>query len=234
MGVRPQSRMASISGVNVQRLVGLGQRRTPYISGSMTSDYGNNHYTFSPATRASFLQYLHDNPNNRRISEAERLNLIGWLTNPSAPSASQTESSRRNYVRKSFTWDKHSQTLISLGKKEGDKNRVVVTEDLILDVVERVHIDHGHPGWDTTWRAVHDSYYGILRADVIFLLKQCEICAQNPRKRPKGSTDLVPKSELANHDTSALMSTLSIEDLLYDPYSTSGVPRDDPYQGGRY
>ena len=77
---------------------------------------------------------------------------------------------------------------MSVPKKAGDKARQVVTTDKIADVVEKVHTDNGHAGWDATWKDISTSYYGILRSDVIFLLKQCQICSGNPSKRPKRCT----------------------------------------------
>ncbi|KAK4450246.1 hypothetical protein QBC34DRAFT_403135 [Podospora aff. communis PSN243] len=143
-------------------------------------------FTSSPATRAAFLTYLETHPNNRRITRGERDELIGWLTNHHAPPSSQKEFSRRNYVRKTFVWDVDGQVLAAVSK-DGRGNRPVITEDNIIEVVELVHTSNGHAGWDATWRDVSRSYYGIMRADVIFLLKRCEVCVADPRKRPKGS-----------------------------------------------
>jgi hypothetical protein len=53
---------------------------------------------------------------------------------------------------------------------------MVITTDMIADVVEIVYRDSGddgHSGWDTTWKDVSTLYYSILQADVIFLVKQC-------------------------------------------------------------
>ncbi len=84
---------------------------------------------------------------------------------------------------------------------------------MIADVVELVHKENGHAGWDATWKDVSSSYYGILRSDVIFLLKRCQICAENPRKRPKGSTATMPNSRLVDHSGHDLA---SLDDLSYD------------------
>lgn len=82
-----------------------------------------------------------------------------------------------------------------MDKTGEEKNRIVITDDLIVDIVESAHMQNDHLGWDATWRDVSNTYYGILRADVIFLLKECQICAQNPSKRPKGaSSKLNPQS----------------------------------------
>jgi hypothetical protein len=198
----------------------------------MANDSTNHPTSFSPRTRSGFLQYLHDNPNNRRISQAEKCNLIGWLTNPNTRPSSQKEFSRRHYARKKFAWDESRQSLLAVAQKDGEKDREVVTEDRIMDVVELVHTNTGHAGWDATWNEVRSSYYGILRADVIFLLKQCAICAPNPRKRPKGSTLTltITNSQLA--DQNDLNHPLLImDDLLHDDPLTSGFLQDEAHSG---
>lgn len=74
-----------------------------------------------------------------------------------------------------------------MGKTGQHKNRVVVTEDRIVDLVDSVHQQNSHAGWDATWATLSSSYYGVLRSDLIYLLRRCQICAENPSKRPKGS-----------------------------------------------
>ncbi|KAF2462088.1 hypothetical protein BDY21DRAFT_368221 [Lineolata rhizophorae] len=154
------------------------------MSGSYSQEVPS---AFTPATRSAFARYLSENPNNRRVSLAERENIIEWLTNPLRKPTTQKEFSRRNYVRNHFQWDQHSQRLMALGRREDEGSRIVVTEDQILEVVEQVHRDIGHAGWDATWKTLSAHYYGILRSDIIFLLRRCQICAQNPAKRPKGA-----------------------------------------------
>ena len=155
----------------------------------MTSNTSEFPSIFNPNTRDAFTVYLRQNPNNRRISRSERDDIVEWLTNPDKRSSSQKESSRRHYVRKTFEWDAREQHLLATGKTSQDEKRVVVTEDSIADVVEYVHQKNGHAGWDATWRDISSSYYGILRADLIFLLKRCQICVHIPSKQPKS---LVP------------------------------------------
>jgi hypothetical protein len=169
----------------------------------MTSTPLNKFATFTLGTREAFLQYLNATPNSRRVTKSEKDTLIEWLTNPHKRPSSQEEFSRRNYVRKTFSWDEKTQYLLAVAKKDGGKNRVVVTTDMIVDVVEIVHTDNGHAGWDATWKDVSTSYYGILRSDVIFLLKQCHspICADNPSKRPKGSIATMPHSQHPDHES---------------------------------
>ncbi|KAH6618286.1 hypothetical protein B0J18DRAFT_437032, partial [Chaetomium sp. MPI-SDFR-AT-0129] len=69
----------------------------------------NNTVTFKPSTQAEFLRHLEKNPNRRRICQPEKQNLIDWLCNSHALPSSQKEFSRRNYVKKTFTWDESGQ-----------------------------------------------------------------------------------------------------------------------------
>jgi hypothetical protein len=140
---------------------------------------------FSTATRADFIRYLQENPNGRRISLKEQENIVRWLTDPIQKPSSQKEFSRRNYARKTFAWDEITRQLSTAGRAPEDGPRLVVTENNIVEAVASVHESNGHLGWDATWRDISTRYYGILRSDVIHLLKQCPQCAQDPSKRPK-------------------------------------------------
>ena len=150
--------------------------------------------TFTSSIRSAFLQHVQENPNRRRVSQTEKQSIVEWLKNSHRRPLSQREFSRRNYVWKTFTWDERTQSLLAVGKREGEMPRAVVTEDLIADVVESTHEGNGHSGWDVTWEDVSAKYYGILRSDVIHLLKRCQTCALNPSKRPKGSAASIPRS----------------------------------------
>lgn len=153
----------------------------------------------SPITKTAFLQYLYDNPNSRRVTQTGKDELIKLLTDLNPPPSSQKEFSRRNYVRKTFRWDENRRVLLAVAKKGEEQEREVITEDAIMDTVEKVHNGIGHAGWDASWKRISASYYGILRADVIFLLKLCRICATDPRKRPKHSIYLIPSSLPGNN-----------------------------------
>ena len=139
---------------------------------------------FDDESKAAFLAFLHEHPNNRRMSSAERALIIEWLAGVTRRPTCQREFSRRNYVKKTFAWDGESQDLLAIGKKNNE-HRVVITIESIADVVETIHLRNNHMGWDATWRDVSSAYYGILRSDVIFLLKRCYVCAHDPSKRTK-------------------------------------------------
>lgn len=172
----------------------------------MASASSNDSGTFSPSTKTAFVRYLCETPNTRRVSHADKEIIIEWLMNPLKRPSTQKEFSRRNYVRKTFDWDEQTQTLLAVGKSNEQKNRVVITEDMIADVVEFVHQENSHAGWDATWRAVSTSYYGILRSDLIFLLRQCQTCAQNPSKRPKIPAT-TPNTQPVDHESLEVLDT---------------------------
>ena len=160
------------------------------------SEYKSNYtITFTRDTKLAFLSHLHQNPNPRRVTQTAREDIIEWLTNPHKRPSTQKEFSRRHYIRKTFVWDEKTYNLLAPANKIGEQDRVVITEDSIADVVELVHEGNGHAGWDATWKDISSSYYGILRMDVIFLLKECQLCVHDPRKRPKGSAGVVPNTQ---------------------------------------
>jgi hypothetical protein len=140
---------------------------------------------FSDEDRAALEQYLRDSPNARRLTPERKGVWIQWLTNSDGRSLSQTEHNQRHYIRKTFVLDPDGETISTRPREEEERARLVVTTDKIADMVEVVHVESGHRGWDATWKDVSSSYYGILRADVIFLLQRCPICLRDPRKRPK-------------------------------------------------
>lgn len=196
----------------------------------MNSRSSQDLVSFNPQTKESFLKYLLEKPSSRRISRNDKENLLEWLTNPSKRPTSQTEFSRRNYVRKTFTWDTESQNLLAKPKSDEGGHRVVVFEDRIADTVEWVHESNSHAGWDSTWKSISETYYGILRSDVIYLLKQCQICAHDPSKRPKKSRANVTDSSSV-HETQTTLEREGIErdDITWDSWTaedlTSGQSR---------
>lgn len=191
----------------------------------MTSTSLNDLVILTSSTKSAFLQYLRDNSNNRRVSQIDKEILIDWLTNPHKRPSSQKEFSRRNYVWKTFAWDEKTRNLVAAAKTNEVKNRMVITDDMIPDVVEIVHKGNGHAGWDATWKEVSTSYYGILRSDVIFLLKQCQICVSNPSKRPKGFATTMLSSQPVDHE---VLDFLNADDMQCD-MSAWDVPDNEKH-----
>ncbi|KAJ3499532.1 hypothetical protein NLG97_g246 [Lecanicillium saksenae] len=168
---------------------------------------------FPARVRAEFLDYVQKNPKSRRVSREDRNTFIEWIRSPSTTSSSQQEASRKHYVRNNFIWDAERDSLQARPTATQISHRPVVVIEDIVDVVGDIHVNIAHAGWDTTWKRVSASFYGILRADVIFLLKRCDACALDPRKRPKTHHNTVRQPS----DTGASsVSSCILDDLLYD------------------
>jgi len=148
-------------------------------------------FSSSPEIKYDFTQYINETPNKKHISPEDKASLVEWLSNPTAKPMCQKDYSRRNYAQKTYKLDATHGTLWEIAKNGKVMDRMVITEDKILKVVEQVHmVEHG--GWDATWEQVSRQYCGIVRSDVIFLLKRCEFCQSDPRKRAKGSQAPAP------------------------------------------
>ncbi|TFB01830.1 hypothetical protein CCMA1212_006527 [Trichoderma ghanense] len=145
------------------------------------------YYPFSrcPRVREEFKEYLKATPNKKHISQEEKYKLVAWLADPNAKPTCQKDYSRRNYAQKTYRWDENRQELWAIAKNDKGKDRIVITEDEILQVVEKVHTTN-HGGWDATWDRVNQKYCGIVRSDIIFLVKRCGLCQSDPRKKAKG------------------------------------------------
>ncbi len=68
--------------------------------------------------------------------------------------------------------------------------REVIAEPEILDAIIATHNSLGHAGQDVTAKNVGQSYYGVSREEVVFLVKLCEICHRKAHSKSKGP--LVP------------------------------------------
>ena len=156
---------------------------------------------FAESTKTSFREHMRTNPSKRRMSQSEKNNIISLLTDTHPSPLSQKEFSRRNYVRKQFFWDEQGGVLLANPKSSDGSNRNVVTEDDIPEVVAQVHQQCGHAGWDATWKAISSSYYGIIRSDLIYLLKNCRVCLPDPAKRPKNWATILELQEQAKEKT---------------------------------
>lgn len=179
-------------------------------------------YPFSrePEVQREFRDYLDENANKKHITAERKHSLIRWLSDNDAKPQDQRDYSLRNYAFKTYRWDGDRHILWGIGKPESEKpakngkgkkawrsgksgkgskkcqDRMVVTEDEILNVVEQIHMSNDHGGWDATWDEVSSKYCGIVRSDVIFLLKRCYICTIKPRKqsRRNATPDEAPAS----------------------------------------
>jgi hypothetical protein len=146
---------------------------------------------FTDTTKEEFTLYLIDNPNSRRLTYGDYLDTMSWLSDITRRPQNQADHSRRHYIQKTFRLNAEGR-LENRGTPRShtgvDNWKTVVTTDEILDRIQYFHVENGHLGWDATWKDVGSSTYGILRSDVIFLLKRCSVCLLNPSKAPKKNT----------------------------------------------
>jgi hypothetical protein len=149
---------------------------------------------FSYEDRAAFDGYLLANPNTRRVTLTRKDVWLQWLTSIDGKSLTQAEHNQRHYVRKTFMLDAEGRMISTRPREDAESPRLVVTTDMIADVIETVHVESGHRGWDATWKDVNSAYYGILREDVIFLLRRCHTCLRDPRKKPKTGNHVEEKA----------------------------------------
>ncbi|KAL7898878.1 hypothetical protein HDV63DRAFT_413458 [Trichoderma sp. SZMC 28014] len=188
-------------------------------------------YPFSrePQVQREFRVHLEKTPIKRRMTAERKHDLIRWLSDSNAKPQDQREYSLRNHALKTFKLDGETHTLWSIGKPESEKpakngkakkawkswksgkpskkcqDRMVVTEDEILNVVEQIHMSIDHGGWDATWDEVSSKYYGIVRSDVTFLLKRCYICTIKPRNQARrhAAPDEAPASTSSRPEPSS-------------------------------
>ncbi|KAL7908324.1 hypothetical protein GGI35DRAFT_58400 [Trichoderma velutinum] len=146
------------------------------------------YYPFSrmPGIPESFAEYLKKNPNKKRIPAVEKWKMVGWLSDLNIKPTCQKDYSKRHYAQKTYIWDANRQQLLAKARNGKESDRIVVTVEEILRVVEEVHIKD-HAGWDATWRRVSKNYCGIVRQDVIWLITNCGMCKVDPRKKSKGN-----------------------------------------------
>lgn len=136
--------------------------------------------------RTQFAEHIDATQTKRRITVDSFNWLIELLADPPPRKRSQKDYSRRSYVLKTFEYRETEGILVAKRREGESQDRPVVIVDDIMRVVEEEHLRLGHAGWDATWKGVSSRYCGILRIDVIFLLKRCPACLKNPRKQSRG------------------------------------------------
>ena len=72
----------------------------------------------------------------------------------------------------------------------------MVVQEEIFRVIEQEYLLSKHAGQDTTWASIRGVYYGISRAEVKFLIKQCEICHKRAANKSRGPLTPIISTEL--------------------------------------
>ncbi len=140
---------------------------------------------FNLETRHAFGLMLEGSRNSsrKRISLAERQQMIDWVTE----TVQQRGAKRRSWTKAHFFYKNRK---LWRNPDKTHEAREVIAEPEILDAIIATHNSLGHAGQDTTAKNVGQSYYGVSRKEVVFLVKFCEICHRKAHSKSKGP--LVP------------------------------------------
>lgn len=151
---------------------------------------------FSTTARQAFDVFLAGYTSRYRISRQKRANIISWLTDTQRTPVNQTEHSQRHYAVHNFRYDAGTDILWALSSEKHQGERQVVVQEEILRIIEQEHLLSKHSGRDTTWTSISKTYYGIARQEVIYLIKQCEVCCRKAANQSRGPLTPIISTEL--------------------------------------
>lgn len=145
---------------------------------------------FNLETRLAFGLMLEGSrtSSRERVSLAERQKMIDWITETvQQRGLIEKESKRRSWTKAHFF---HQNRKLWRNPDKSHEAREVLAEPEILDAIIATHNSIGHAGQDATAKNAGQSYYGVSREGVIFLVKLCESCHRKAHSKSKGP--LVP------------------------------------------
>ena len=142
---------------------------------------------FNFETRLAFGLMLEGSRNSsrERVSLAERQQMIDWITETvQQRGLVEKDAKRRSWTKAHFFYQNRK---LWQNPDKSHEAREVLAETEILDAIIATHNSLGHADQDATAKNVGQSYYGVSREEVVFLVKLCEIChkkAQSKSKEP--------------------------------------------------
>ena len=141
---------------------------------------------FNEATRTAFAAYLEVNEHRYQITDSTYEQYITYLTNALYEPSSRADQAKRAFVKTSFQMDEGGYALQACATERHKQARLVIMQSSIFDIIQEEHCRIGHAGVHPTWAAVSQGYYGIIRTEIIWLLKRCQICIRRARNRSRG------------------------------------------------
>ena len=105
------------------------------------------------------------------MSRQKRANIISWLTNDQRTPVNQIEHSQHHYAVNSFRYNTVNDILLVLPSESHPGERQVVVQEEILRVIEQEHLLSKHAGQNMTWAVIRNTFYGISRGEVEYLVK---------------------------------------------------------------
>ena len=151
---------------------------------------------FSTSARQTFDDFLEANSSRYCITREKRSNIISWIMDDQKTPTTQTEHNLHHHALHSFKYDTEKDVLTFLPSDNHPAERQVVVQEEIFRVIEQEHLLSKHAGQDTTWASIRGVYYGISRAEVKFLIKQCEICHRRAANKSRGLLTPILSTEL--------------------------------------
>ncbi|KAH7042177.1 hypothetical protein B0J12DRAFT_730820 [Macrophomina phaseolina] len=125
--------------------------------------------------------------NDRRVRFSRRLyaEYVQWLEEPGRRPANETEKAVKRHVLQSYVLINGALNKRSLNARTEYEFRKVLLPDDVFDVIKEAHLRTGHAGIQSTYRTVHETYWGATRVDVTWLLERCHVCTRRERRRTK-------------------------------------------------
>jgi len=112
------------------------------------------------------------------------------LVNPEAKPIAQSDDERQHqYNQRGDARSSYQVIDGQLYRKPSDPQeqpRYVVCEHEVFERIKTVHLQLGHAGKNKTFEILQKRYYGITRAETIWLLKHCRTCLLNRPSNTKG------------------------------------------------
>ena len=118
---------------------------------------------------------------------------------------------------RTFRYDADHDTLWALACTDHLSERVVVVKEDIFRVIEQEHLLEKHASQNMTWKAIKNTYYGISRDEVIFVVKQCEICHKKAANQSRGPLTPIISIELFERVQIDLINFRHQPDASYGP-----------------
>ncbi len=133
---------------------------------------------------------LEESRNSSRecVSLAKQQQMIDWIMKiVQQRGLVEKDAKRQSWTKAHFFYQNRQ---LWRNPDKSHEAREVLAETEILDAIIATHNSLGHAGQDVTAKNIGQSYYGVSREEVVFLVKLCEIYYRKAHSKFKGP--LVP------------------------------------------
>ena len=102
-----------------------------------------------------------------RITDSTYEQYITYLTNALYEPTSQADQAIRAFIKAFFQMDEAGDALQACATEKHKHERLLIMQSSIFYIVKEEHSRIGHAGVHSTWAAVSQGYYGIIRTEII-------------------------------------------------------------------